>query len=249
MLTQERYQTILQLLGEREAVTVAELSAQLCISESTIRRDLNYLDDIGKLRKVFGGATAVHPSVGATETAFETREGEMSEEKTAIARYAATLLYDDDFVFIDAGTTTYRFIDFLTNRKANYITNGVAHSRKLSRMGFNTYIISGRVKPVTEAVVGASGIDTLSRFQFTKAFMGTNGIDIDAGYTTTEVDEGAIKQAAVRNSYMTFVLADHSKFRRVFPVIFSDIKKGCIITDAVPDARYLAATVIKEVNK
>ena len=60
MLTQERYQTILQLLSERDAVTVAELSSLLDISESTIRRDLNNLAEMGKLKKVFGGATAIH---------------------------------------------------------------------------------------------------------------------------------------------------------------------------------------------
>lgn len=249
MLTQERYQTILTILSERDAVTVAELSAMLGISESTIRRDLNYLDEMGKLNKVFGGATAIRPNIGGTETTFESRESEMSEEKTAIGRYAATLVHDGDFIFIDAGTTTYRFIDFLANKKATYITNGIAHSRKLVQKGFNTYVIGGHIKPVTEAVVGTAGIELIRRFNFTKAFIGTNGINIEAGYTTPEIDEGLIKEAAVQHSYMTFILSDHTKFRRVYPVSFADIKKGCIITDYVPDPKYFDATVIKEVIK
>lgn len=249
MLTQERYQTILQLLNERDAVTVAELSSLLGISESTIRRDLNNLADMGKLNKVFGGATAIHSTSGVTETSFESRVMEMSEEKTAIARYAATLVLDGDFVFIDAGTTTYRLIDFLTNTKASYITNGVAHARKLVQRGFYTYIIPGRIKPVTEAIIGATGIGLIQRFNFTKAFVGTNGIDLEAGYTTPEIDEGLVKEAIVRHSYMTFILADRTKFRRVFPVSFADIRKACIITDTVPDSKFIDATVIKEVSK
>ena len=59
MLTQERYHSILQILSMRDAVTVSELSEALETSESTIRRDLNYLDEMGKLKKVFGGATAI----------------------------------------------------------------------------------------------------------------------------------------------------------------------------------------------
>lgn len=59
MLTQERYQTILQILNERNAVTVAELTQILETSESTVRRDLNSLDEMGKLNKVFGGATSI----------------------------------------------------------------------------------------------------------------------------------------------------------------------------------------------
>ena len=249
MLTQERYQTILQLLNERDAVTVAELSALLGISESTIRRDLNNLAEMGKLNKVFGGATAIHSTAGVTETSFEVRETEMSEEKTAIARYAATLVLDGDFVFIDAGTTTYRLIDFLSNTRASYITNGVAHARKLIRRGFDTYIIPGRIKPVTEAIIGATGIGMISRFNFTKAFVGTNGIDLKTGFTTTEINEGLVKEAIVNHSYMSFVLADRSKFRRVFPVSFAELKKCCIITDAVPDSKFSEATVIKEVTK
>lgn len=249
MLTQERYHSILQLLSEKDAVTVAELSAALDTSESTIRRDLNYLDEIGKLKKVFGGATAIQSSSGVTELPFESRESEMFDEKTAIAQYAATLVHDGDFVFIDAGTTTYRLIDFLTNKKATYLTNGIAHSRKLIQRGFTTHICGGKIKPNTEAVVGSTALGNIERLNFTKAFIGTNGIDLTAGFTTPELDEGTIKEAIVKKAYLTFILSDHTKFRRVFPVSFAEIHKGCIITDSVPDERFLQATVIKEVNK
>lgn len=249
MLTQERYHNILQMLSERDAVTVAELSEALDTSESTIRRDLNYLDEMGKLKKVFGGATAIQSSTGVTESPFESRESEMYEEKTAIAQYAATLVHDGDFVFIDAGTTTYRLIDFLTNTKATYLTNGIAHSRKLIQKGFDTHVVGGKIKPFTEAVVGSQAIAGINRLNFTKAFVGTNGIDLTAGFTTPELDEGAVKEAIVKKAYLTFVLSDHTKFRRVFPVSFAEIHKGCIITDSVPDERFLQATVIKEVNK
>lgn len=249
MLTQERYHSILQILSERDAVTVSELSAALDTSESTIRRDLNALDEMGKLKKVFGGATAIQSNSGVTESTFESRESEMFEEKTAIARYAATMVHDGDFVFIDAGTTTYRLIDFLTNKNATYITNGIAHSRKLIQRGFETHILGGKIKPFTEAIVGTTAVSLIHRLNFTKAFVGTNGIDLNLGFTTPELDEGAVKEAVVNKAYLTFILADNSKFRRVFPVSFADIRKGCIITDSVPDERFLQATVIKEVNK
>ena len=249
MLTQERYHSILQMLSERDAVTVAELSEALDTSESTIRRDLNYLHEIGKLKKVFGGATAIQSNTGVTEASFESRVSEMYDEKTAIAQYAATLVHDGDFVFIDAGTTTYRLIDFLTNKKATYMTNGIAHSRKLIQKGFDTHVVGGKIKPFTEAVVGSQAIAQINRLNFTKAFVGTNGIDLAAGFSTPEMDEGAVKEAIVRKAYLTFILSDHSKFHKVFPVSFAEINKGCIITDSVPDESFLQATVIKEVNK
>ena len=249
MLTQERYQTILTILSERDAVTVAELSAMLGISESTIRRDLNYLDEMGKLNKVFGGATALTRSSGIFEIDVAKRATTMSEEKTAIAKYAATLIHDDDFVFIDAGTTTSRLIDFIENKHATYVTNGIIHAQKLIKKQLNAYVIGGKIKPLTEAVVGSTGIRSLEGLNFTKAFMGTNGIDINAGFTTPDIDEARIKSTAVKQSYMTFVLADRTKFRKVCAATFAPLKIGCIITDACPDNKYCEKTIVKEVTK
>ena len=249
MLTQERYHSILQILSEKDAVTVAELAQALETSESTIRRDLNALAEMGKLNKVFGGATALTRSSGIFETDVANRMNTMGEEKTAIAQYAATLIHDDDFVFIDAGTTTARLIDFIENDKATYVTNGIIHAQKLTHKGFATYIIGGRVKPLTEAVVGSGGIKSIEGMNFTKAFMGTNGIDISAGFTTPDIDEARLKEAAVHNSYMTFVLADHTKFRKVCAVTFAPLRVGCIITDECPDNKYSEITIVKEVKK
>ena len=130
-----------------------------------------------------------------------------------------------------------------------YVTNGIIHAQKLIHKGFATYIIGGRVKPLTEAVVGSGGIKSIEGMNFTKAFMGTNGIDISAGFTTPDIDEARLKEAAVHNSYMTFVLADHTKFRKVCAVTFAPLRVGCIITDECPDNKYSEITIVKEVKK
>ena len=249
MLTQERYQSILSIVNDKKAVTVAELAAVLNISESTVRRDLTALDELGKLKKVFGGATSITKLEGVFEDNVSLRETMMSAEKTEIARYSATLINDRHFVVSDSGATTSRLIGFTENNKATYVTNGIVHARKLVQKGLNAYMIGGKVKPATEAVVGAEGISNLRNFNFSKAFMGTNGIDIAAGFTTPDIEEAMMKEAAVNRSYMAFILADHTKFRRVFSVTFSKLKKCCIITDSMPDTMYMKETVIKEVMK
>ena len=182
-------------------------------------------------------ATHIHDNMGR------------GEEKTEIARYAATLIHDDDFIYIDAGTTTSRFIDFIENRNATYVTNGIIHGQKLIQKRLNAYIIGGRIRPLTEAVIGTSAIKSLSDLNFTKAFMGTNGIDLNAGFTTPDIDEARIKETAIQNSYMTFVLADHTKFRKVCAATFAPLKIGCIITDVCPDNKYSEKTIVKEVKK
>ncbi len=249
MLTQERYQSILSMVNEKSAVTVAELAEYLGTSESTIRRDLTALDELGKLKKVFGGATAIVQQGGMNEDSVSMRENRMKEEKTEIAKYAACTINNADFVFIDSGTTTARLIDFIENNKATYVTNGIVHARKLVQKGFNAYLIGGKVKAATEAVIGAEGIANLKSFNFTKAFMGTNGIHIESGFTTPDIEEARTKEMAVNRSYMAFVLADHTKFRRVYSVTFSQLKQCCIITDVLPDSSYAKETIIKEVMK
>ena len=87
MLTQERYKTIIDILSERDAATVTELAAALGISESTIRRDLIVLDREGRLRKVYGGATAINRTEGMVEDEVNVREQIMAHEKDIIAEF------------------------------------------------------------------------------------------------------------------------------------------------------------------
>ena len=249
MLSQERYLLIQDIVNEKGTVTVAELSKRLDASESTIRRDLTALDELGKVKKFFGGASSTNVNHRFMEDTVRVKMSLMSKEKTAIAKYAATLISDNDFVFIDAGTTTARLIDFIENDKATYITNGITHARKLLDKGFNAYIVGGKIKSVTEAIVGAEAVSHLNKFNFSKAFIGTNGIDIDAGFSTPDIDEALLKEVAITQSQMTFVLADHTKFKKVFAKTFMPLNKCCIITDSIIDPAFDNETVIKEVNK
>ena len=247
MLASERYRTILNILNNHGAATVTELSEILKTSESTIRRDLSTLDRSGKLNKVFGGAVSIKPTEGVSEQAVQTREMLMSDEKSRIAEYAAALINDNDFVYIDSGTTTSRMIDFIENTKAIFVTNGIIHAQKLLSKGLNAYITGGKIKAVTAAVIGSEGIKSIENYNFTKAFMGTNGIDVQAGFTTPDIEEGLIKEKAIEKSYISFILADHSKFRKVFPITFAPIKKCCIITDKLLCSEFSDKTVIREV--
>ncbi len=248
MLTQERYRAILEILEERDAATVTELAALVGTSESSIRRDLTVLDRDGKLRKVYGGATAIARTEGAIEDEVNVREVHMSEEKNIIGEYASGLINNDDFIYIDSGTTTARLIDHIVQTKATFVTNGIIHAQKLLSKGLNAYMIGGRIKPVTASIVGSEGVRSLLKYNFTKAFIGANGIDIKAGFTTQDSEEAMMKEKAIEKSFAVFVLADHSKFRKVYPVTFAELKKCCIITDKLPYGGFNDKTVIREVK-
>lgn len=120
MLTEQRYQIILDLLKEKKSVTATELKEILDTSESTVRRDITALHKAGKLIKVFGGAVALEE--GETVSAYEPTVEQKSElyvkEKRKIAQYAAELIEEEDFIYLDAGTTTGYMIDALGHTDA-----------------------------------------------------------------------------------------------------------------------------------
>ena len=116
MLTETRQEQILRLLREKGSVTVTELTEHFGASESTIRRDLNALHKKGALVKVFGGAVQTGEKLSTKEEKVSLRAEQNREEKIRIARHAAALVRPEDFVYLDAGTTTGYMIPFLTEK-------------------------------------------------------------------------------------------------------------------------------------
>ena len=249
MVLQGRLISILKLLEQRQTVTVGELCDEFGVSESTVRRDLVVLEEKGKLIRVHGGAAITEDSLLNYERDVRTKSEINIREKDMIGRYAAQLIEDDDVVFIDAGTTTDKLVDYISKSSATFFTNGIEHAKKLNAKGLNVIILGGKVKQNTEAVVGASAAAYISKLNFTKCFLGTNGISRKSGFTTPDCEEALIKETAAKNSLKVFVLADNSKFGIISTVSFCDIDGACIITDKVKSEKYLKSTQIKEVSE
>ena len=247
MLTQERHNKILELLTKQDTVTVGELSQGLETSESTIRRDLVTLDKMGKVKKVHGGAAAIHRVSTVFEEDVTTKSALNVTVKEAIGRVAAGLVTNDDFVFIDAGTTTAAMIDFIyDNVRATFVTNGIVHAKKLIQKGLKAYIIGGQIKLTTEAVVGTEAINNLRKYNFTKTFIGTNGISVKGGYSTPDVEEAAVKSEVLKRGRNNFILGDHTKFDKEYAVTFGILKDACIVTDELEDNEFREHAVVKE---
>lgn len=248
MLAEERQRVILRVLEEKRAATVAVLCQETGASEATIRRDLNELNRQGKLNKVHGGAVLPVSEFESQEPDVLTKSTLYTEQKDRIARYAAAQVNDQDFVFIDAGTTTLRMAEYLEGSKATFVTTGIECARRLVEKGLLVYVAGGLLKPGTQALVGAAARESIGRYNFTKAFIGTNGISLGHGYTTPDIEEAFIKSLAIDHSYVSYVLADSSKFGKVSAVTIASLDKACILTDCLPDASYCKQTLVKEVD-
>ena len=251
MIAETRYQIILDTLRRQRSATVQELADILDTSVSTVRRDLITLDSQGRLVKVHGGAALSEAQLTAAEPDMLTKESMNIPEKQVIGRLAASMIRADDFVFIDAGSTTLQLVNAIEGEalKATYVTNGLAHSRALAQKGCSVYVLGGRVRRRTEAIVGATALSSLSKYNFTKAFLGVNGISIDRGFTTPGIEEREIKAAVVRLSGESWFLADGSKFDTVCSAGICGIKSAGIITNRLPNEKYLSYTTIKEAEQ
>lgn len=248
MLAEERMARIKERVNEQGSATLQELMEYLETSESTIRRDIVTLDSLGEVMKVHGGAVSVNTSFQMRDDEVKDRRVVYLEEKRRIAKYAAGLVKRDDFVYIDAGTTTELIMDYLTEKNAIYVTNAVSHGCELAHKGFQVYLVGGRLKGTTEAVVGAGALEALSDYNFTMGFWGTNGIHKGAGFTTPDKEEAGVKHTALRHCKNPYILADASKFDSVSPVKFAGFEDALIITDKIPEG-YQGCDNIILVNK
>lgn len=231
MLTEQRYEIILKLLEEKKSITVTEVKELIDTSESTVRRDITALHQAGKLTKVFGGAIALDHTLAAEEPTVAQKVEVHKDEKQRIAQYAASLIGTDEFVYLDAGTTTGCMLKYLSGKSTTFVTNAVAHAQALAAAGLRVFLIGGELKASTEAVVGNQAMRTLESYHFTKGFFGTNGISRKAGFTTPDANEALIKKTAMEQCRDRYVLSDASKFGKVSAVTFADFQAAEILTD------------------
>lgn len=250
MLTDKRHQLVMDFLTENDIATVNELMALLKVSESTVRRDLKDLEQQGHLLRVHGGAKK-KPQLNF-EASMNEKEEKFHDEKVAIARYCASLLEAEDVIYLDAGSTTLEMIPFIANDSAiKVVTNSVKHAVQCIDRQIPTIILGGMIKLSTNATLGAQAVSQLRKLHFNKAFLGMNGVDLKAGFTTPDPEEATLKQIALEQSQQVFVLVDHSKFQQKTFVQVAPLKQAEIITDKKPDHKLQAfqnQTIIKEVE-
>lgn len=246
MLTEERHQTILQLLEQQAIVKTKTLITLLDTSESTIRRDLKELEEAHLLQRIHGGAKKI------SHLGFEQNMTEKSvkntQEKQKIGALAASFIKEEEVIYLDAGSTTMEIIPFLADKSITVVTNSVHHAAQLGDLNIPTIILGGSLKLSTKAIVGTTSVEQLSRFRFNKAFLGMNGIHPEFGLTTPDPEEAALKRLAIQHSEEAYILIDHTKFNEVSFTKVAELEDSILLTDQYPEnlALFTNQTVLKE---
>lgn len=249
VLAEKRRQVILDLLQQDGVVKLQDICNRTTSSESSIRRDFQVLEDQGKLVRIHGGAKLKQSLQRELDMLGKATQNVSDKEK--IAQFVATLIQDDDVLYLDAGTTTLALIPFLKEKHhLTVVTNGVEHASRLSDFNIRTFLLGGQLKNTTKAVVGVEAVRNLANFRFNKAFLGINGIHEKYGLTTPDPEEAEVKKTAIERSEKSYVLADQSKFNCVSFTKVAATNVVTIITNQLPNnikSHFGSNTKIQEV--
>jgi len=214
MLAEERRARILDILNESEngAVYVTELSQAFGVSTMTIRRDLDWLEEMALVKRVHGGAVAYQGLV--FEKPFLERGGEFSQEKQAIGRLAAQLVRDGETIILDAGTTTQQVARHLVDKKdLTVVTNALPVAQELARfLQVSTILLGGMLKRKELCTVGPMVTQELSPLAVDRFFLSAAGFTVEKGATDPDLRETEVKQAMIRAAREVVLVADSSKW-------------------------------------
>ena len=237
MLKVERQSVILDELRYHNKVVSSELCEILKVSEDTIRRDLNELENKGQLKKVHGGAITLSfiPS-------FKRREVQEIQTKHVIAKKALDLIEDDQVLIIDGGTSNLQLVNILPQDKhLTIFTNSIPVASKLCEYpNVDGVLLGGNILRKGYSIIGHQAVESLQEIQADLCFLGITSVDLEVGLTEANRKETTIKKAIIYASNKVVCMVISSKINTRQPFKVCDIKHmNIMVTDLEPDHEML----------
>jgi DeoR/GlpR family transcriptional regulator of sugar metabolism len=232
---------ILDVVARDGFVAVSRISESLGVSEMTVRRDLEVLQEQGLVDRTFGGAVrrAVYE---ANEPAFDRRRRVNSEAKTAIAKAAAALVNPRETIGIDVGTTALALAEELSTRSdIRVFTNNLRAAMHLSAGGSPVYVPGGQVREAEMSIVGAAAVAQLKTYFLDCVFIGVSGLT-EAGFYDYSIEDTEVKRTFIEQAEKVVVLCDSTKFNRRSLALVSEIADIDVLITNEPLPPHLAST-------
>jgi DeoR/GlpR family transcriptional regulator of sugar metabolism len=231
MLAAQRKDLLLERLVRDGRIVAKDLAAELRVSEDSIRRDLRELAEAGLCQRVYGGALPVSPAVAD----YSTRKTVAVDSKTRVAATAAALIEPGSAVILDGGTTALAVARALPlSLEATVITHSPTIAAALGEHpSIELFLIGGRIFKHSMVASGAAAVEAAQAVTADIFLLGVTGVHHEAGLTTGDADEAAMKRALSRRAAETYVLASSEKLGAAsrFPVLPLQDVAG-VITDA-----------------
>jgi DeoR/GlpR family transcriptional regulator of sugar metabolism len=220
MLTTQRKKLLLARLAAEGQIIAKDLAAELGTSDDTIRRDLRELAHEGKLQRVHGGALPASAAVAD----LRIREQVSPEDKIELGRCGAAMIRENQVVILDGGTTALQVARHLApGLRATIVTHSPTVAVEAARhASVDIIMLGGKLFRHSMVNVGAAVIDAASRLRADLYFMGVTGVHPDAGMSTGDAEEAAVKRALHERAAETIVLASSEKLLSASPFVVTD---------------------------
>ncbi len=251
MLSAERRNLILSQIREKKKVFVNDLSRQFDVSEETIRRDLERLDEEGFVIKGYGGAV-LNEEFGM-DLPFNVRCRINPGAKDVIAQLSLCEITPGDHIFLDASSTSVflsRALKKLQMERLTVVTNSVENAVTLSHISNAKVLLTGgELSQVSMSLSGAKTLDSISGYHMDKAFISCKGLDKEHGVTEGNDEVSLIKKAALNASDKVYLMADAEKFDKVnFSKVCGLERVDALITELRPKKSWITALSEKDIR-
>jgi DeoR/GlpR family transcriptional regulator of sugar metabolism len=221
----------MELLSKTGHVAVADLSERFAVSQTTVRSDLDLLEEQGMLTRTHGGALAIKSDL---ELSFDVRRRLHAEEKTRIGAAAADMIENGEAIILDASTTALAVARRAKKRRElTVLTNGIFIALELLESPSITVLMPGGfVRRDSASMVDSEAHDFIEDYNFQRGFFGAKGLTLEEGLTDVDSDEVAIKRDLVARSKEVVAIVDSSKWGHVGFASFASLDQlDCVITD------------------
>ncbi len=210
----ERLDRILEIMRDEKTITVTWLAGALFVSEATVRRDLAALEKRGLVRRSYGGAALV---TAHKDVPLYLREGEQAEAKSIIGKRAAALVQDGDVILLDASSTAYSVIPYLSGlTNLVVITSGLKAAMALGEMHIKTLVTGGVMIDNSYSFIGHHADRLIADINADIAFFSCRGVSRDGRLTDSSMEEVELRRLMLRHARRKVFLAASSKIGREY---------------------------------
>ena len=237
-LAPRRLDNLRELIRGKGVIRIEEICSQLKVSPATVRRDLDQLEESGSIRRVHGGAVSVDSRL--EEPLFDDKASIAAREKNRIAEAALQFVEPGDTIYLDGGSTVLEFARLLRDRtNLTVVTNSLRAAHELAGRGPRLILIGGELRRLSQTMVGPLTRFILQELQVDKAFMGTIGLTLKEGFTTTDPSEAYTKELVMSQARQVILLADSGKAGKVAFASAGHLEKVHVfVTDQALDKNF-----------
>ncbi len=231
MLSLQRRNEIKNIILEKKTITVAEIAKRFDVSNETVRRDFEALEEVGFLTKTYGGA--ILQNKVKTQVAHQVLENLFVEEKQRIARKCAEMIHPGECIFIDFSTTAFHICNEIEHMDITVMTNSHNVVHRLSGItNLSLLCTGGNLDNTTYSFFGRNAVKFLSSYHLDTAFVSCCTMSMEKGLSDRNEEEAEMRRTVIENADRVILVVDHTKLDRISFIHTCDFEHiNAVVTD------------------